>query len=609
MPFSLSGSTITQTGTDNDLSDLEGISGVTTTTSGHQNVYTLDNRRLIIQGTLNINPDIEVLITNYNGNSAMLVTGTLNFGTETIVNGNRRLSGGVGLVFTGISTTNQRFWRANDNGSLVIQGPNGVLNALGGVMISSRPFGFYTNNITVNIDNTRFIKAGVGTERREFRFDEDQIINGTVTNAIIDGFQLSHRSTPSGGMSVVMQDAEIVQLSGGPTLTVLNNIDISNNIAIDTDFGTDDNQGVARNYEVTNTSNGSALRLMPKSGVGNNRQRGYLRIFKELEFIFSDPSSNELSGIKLYSIDNDNGFRKNTNGLNSLNDKIYQETSSSAGVVELTVETAITNIDSEGNFNYSDWDTTFSNNRFKVDRRGLDDSTDDNFRFHFGSYEHVLSETVISCKGLDESVIRWTLFEDNNIIENKSIVDAYNTIDNFNKFYDRAKSFLIDNWGNYLELIVLKEGQLINAQSYNIIVNPNATSAFSFDGTTITIKTDIFEGGLLTTGTVTLLNGATVTGSVTDMNGTQTNTSLTGLQDGTEVRIYRHSDSSEFGVGIESSVGGTARINYTYIEDTLVYIQILSEEYENITLRNINLTESPTTIPIQQRFDRNFLNP
>jgi hypothetical protein len=62
MAFTLSGSTITQTGFDSSLAGLTGISGVTVTgqSSGKLH-YTLTGRQLIINGSLIIDPEIECL--------------------------------------------------------------------------------------------------------------------------------------------------------------------------------------------------------------------------------------------------------------------------------------------------------------------------------------------------------------------------------------------------------------------------------------------------------------------------------------------------------------------------------------------------------------------
>ena len=70
MPFSLSGSVITQTGFDASLAGLSGISGVTVTGQATGKLhYTLTGRQLIINGSLVIDPEIECL--EFNTTSAL----------------------------------------------------------------------------------------------------------------------------------------------------------------------------------------------------------------------------------------------------------------------------------------------------------------------------------------------------------------------------------------------------------------------------------------------------------------------------------------------------------------------------------------------------------
>lgn len=90
MSFSYSGGIITQTGTDTDLSGLSGLTGVTK--NGNQ--YTLDNTRLLVTGTLDVDRTTDRLrFINYADLSGreyvFKITGTFdNSGTD--------ISGNVG---------------------------------------------------------------------------------------------------------------------------------------------------------------------------------------------------------------------------------------------------------------------------------------------------------------------------------------------------------------------------------------------------------------------------------------------------------------------------------------------------------------------------------
>lgn len=81
---------------------------------------------------------------------------------------------------------------------------------------------------------------------------------------------------------------------------------------------------------------------------------------------------------------------------------------------------------------------------------------------------------------------------------------------------------------------------------------------------------------------------------------------LVGLQSGSEVRIYRASDNVEL-AGIESS-GTSYTYNYTWTEDINVNIIIHHISYEYTRYDNYTLTSSDSSIPVMQRFDRNYSN-
>ena len=78
--FSLSGSKIVQTGTDNNLSGLSSISGVTVTNYGFYTSYDIGNYILEVKGTLNI---------AVNAYEQLIINGDNNANVKLDVNGER----------------------------------------------------------------------------------------------------------------------------------------------------------------------------------------------------------------------------------------------------------------------------------------------------------------------------------------------------------------------------------------------------------------------------------------------------------------------------------------------------------------------------------------
>jgi hypothetical protein len=101
---------------------------------------------------------------------------------------------------------------------------------------------------------------------------------------------------------------------------------------------------------------------------------------------------------------------------------------------------------------------------------------------------------------------------------------------------------------------------------------------------------------------------------------------LTGLKDGTEVRIYDASDTSDV-AGVEtitagSGTGATAGVTitgttdnstfayqYIYSADINIIVVVVNLNFQNIYLEGLTLTNTNQSIPIAQVIDRQYLNP
>lgn len=84
---------------------------------------------------------------------------------------------------------------------------------------------------------------------------------------------------------------------------------------------------------------------------------------------------------------------------------------------------------------------------------------------------------------------------------------------------------------------------------------------------------------------------------------------FTGLQANTEVRLY-NADNNVPLAGEEDITSGSFAYTYTYGgTDVNAFAAVLSLSYENLKINNLVLSNQSQSIPVQQRFDRNYENP
>jgi hypothetical protein len=609
MTWSLSGNLITLDAgtTENDLSGLSSITGVTTTTDTGAIYYDLGNLQMSIKGTLYHDPDEEVLIMHHEhstGNSAggyqrgLIIPsgGTYYYGKETTANGNTRLSSSCGLFITGNGFT---FWEPWDNGFVV----SGTLVARGGVMHISRsltmPGVLDIKDLTImNNDNNHVMeirdvgKAGNGS---------------TIDNLILvrvdplDPWKIDNKQ------SYTFKESAIARKYGDYYQEVeLLDMDFSQNIrSSDTRHNANQTNKQHMDVHVINSASGSAVRNGWRQG--NDVWFGSLFIQKEVSFNLKDSFGVNVSGCKVYLQDNPSDYKRNAqfkyntgivsgdsnlsrgvasdNGVNSFRTYdyttpiVYDKTTDANGnVAKFRVLTSVHFLDlsvkdsshsqyydkftdhqgrdenhpdvSTANLKWrqndntdprhEDINTTAFGGFFMPDRRSDSNSTADDFTFKFCSYGHLLSNSTQALKGIGELQVNWVLFDDKTISEPDIIeVLGYGAIDTPQKFYDRAKAHLYNNYNGETELIVTRDGNTITADGYNVIITDDASAAaFSISGDTITIKATTFIGNILTdSGHTTSLDGdVEVIGTFGDIVNLPWE--VTNVESGSTVQLY-----------------------------------------------------------------------
>ena len=90
-----------------------------------------------------------------------------------------------------------------------------------------------------------------------------------------------------------------------------------------------------------------------------------------------------------------------------------------------------------------------------------------------------------------------------------------------------------------------------------------------------------------------------------------TSVTITGLVDNTEVRVYDAGDNSEIAGTEDATDGTTGNRSFTFSDAAanVVNIVIHNTNYVYIRITNFTIPGTDTSIPVQQRFDRNYSNP
>ena len=303
-----------------------------------------------------------------------------------------------------------------------------------------------------------------------------------------------------------------------------------------------------------------------------NSQRGYLQFLRTYKSAPIDATTLNATSVKCFLKNTDNGdiiINGLTSGVDEelLQYKYEHNTTSTKGVITY---------DANGDPQTTGSFFTVANSYI----RG------------FISYDRLPTSRTFKIEDRDDGtplVHDIILSDDTTITEaDKAIVDAYSEIDNSAKFYDRAKSYLTDNYAGEGATIVARSGNEIDLGSYNLVIDATATSAFAISGTTITIKATTFTGDLTTTGTITLSSGAIVVGTYTDSSGTIATLTytITDLVPNSRVQLFNNDTNQEFintvvttidytGTyveGAEISAGDEIRIRVTYQDGTTAYL-------------------------------------
>jgi len=509
--FGRTGSTITQSGTDSDLSGLSTYA--TVTTLGGVTFYDIGTNQLNFTGTQTIDGRTERIVSSYSpGNYVYQITGTLiindfedksgdrnYFRHEVLIStySNSGCCGNFGLLVSGTLIMNGG--RIRSNSSILINAGSRLEIINGGFVTD-----LHNNIVQMRLFCNDFDVDGFFIKNFKYVLGDNALPASTIT-----GLELFGGSV--GGSGVLPK--------GSPY--VFNNFSTSGE---GSSHQVDVND--ANNIKLINAIEGSDISV--RGVINDSRSFGLYHNYRRVQITAEDLLGSKIDGAIVYVRDTNNGERRNWaagtylgdsySAINFTDDRVYVESTNALGETnefDVLLSALARPTGSVTNARNVGLNTQ--------DIRGKLNDNSDLFDFHMWSYEHRYVGAEFALGGAENLNRTQVFFTDPNISEsNRATVNAYTTIDNLDQLYDRAKSWKVTTANIEYPTIstqpVTAVGTVLDLGNRNLIVNPSAGSVFAINtGTnTITIKSTaaLVEGtkfsSIKTSGTVSTAGGATL---------------------------------------------------------------------------------------------------
>ena len=559
MSFSASSSTITQSGTDANLSSMSGVSGVTVNTIGSTGfkIYTI-TRQFRVNGTLTIDPFIEMLVIDNNKkiNCEIRNGGRLNLGAPTkpsaqhasgVSAGNLSPSGFAMICGSdGPACCSNGAVRVRGGGTLAMYGAamvvRGVINIDNNSNFISRDGKIVVespSNIGNNVPRIRVNGGGgvdiIGLQTHNTQFD---ILTATQF-ANFEGYD--GRNIP-------------VAVEASPNASNSSLRGTRVNVRNIPDFrpyakAAVNNWRGAQDLRVFNSEAGSATLCVPDQvRTVTTAGRGSLgaRIFHEAKFTVVDENGIAIEGARIYCRDTDNGARVaiTTTGsvsIDETSDRIYNAVTNAQGKLTHTILTAVW-------YRRNDvQDIPGPDGNEQVDIRGkTNTAATDDFDFHVEAYGYLPTsfEAIMNGKSAYERTI--VLRADTAITEtDKSVVTAYTELDTAEKLYDVIKAKKADDptFAALGDGIVTRNGKTLDFGDHSLLFLATTPAIADNAGTLdISVGTDELTANIRTTNDVRFVPGAgtmtNINGFVADSNGTSSIVSVSTDTSNTNITAY-----------------------------------------------------------------------
>ena len=512
MTFSISGTTVVQSGIDDDLSGIVEIAGVEvsyTESFAGTNVYRraefATGIRLLVEGKLTINASTDQIFFPHTSDTFLWLE--VVDGGELILTdkfeGNGEEQSYQKIAIHSMARTENHY--ALGQGINILDGA--TLKMDGGGIWTNSHINFWGSRTRFVVSSLSLIRLGTAANglKNILRCGQSQ------ADLDIDGLILFESTSGIETADVLRLDnyspqfcAEGAMAYGDLTLYAYNPIGCV------IDFAT---IGTGSFYQVYGYAN-KPVTFTVHFDHANAAGGGWVKIRKLLEITSLDESGAPIEGVKSYFTDTDHGGRQNK--IEDMTaDIIYESTSNSNGLVTHDVLLANSQVGAYENVGRE------SGSR-PIDYRTKTNSHDYKLDVQLIGYGYAPKRlTDVDLRGLDTVTrVSTVLLKDAAITEpDKTVVDLYSEIRTPAQLYDRAKAYLIDAYAGETAPLLTRSGDTADLGGLDLVLDANAGLAFQFDGTTITLRSHQFTGNITTTGTVALSNGASITGGIIDSHG------------------------------------------------------------------------------------------
>ena len=614
MSFTGGGGTITQSGTDSDLSGIAGLSGVSTVaTSNGYTAYDIGGNQLLIDGILTIDSEKECLLQDDPGSPSINIRsgGVLNVGKEFSMNGAYRYSNGLAIR----SDNNDSAW--DEGGASLAVQDGGTLNWYGGT-ISVRAAVAFMEGSTVNIysQNAILNAYAVTDQPMQIRLRSTGV---TIEGLILDRgvFTLIANPTKLAGIKAVHSPEVFGLSSSTPSNVFLVVEDYVAGGGSSLDVGIKE-AGWVRSI---NAAFGSDMIVDKHQG---GQYQGLVEHRMNVNIAAKDAYTNSsLTGFGCFLRDRDWSNRLSSNQLNSnpdyTADREYASRDSS-GIVTFNADggvlIAVAWCQVEDNVVW--------------DYRGEADSNTDQFNIRvrkFGYLFQTMSGAVF--KGVGGYDGEASLIPNSAITQDATTAQGHTGI-TVTDHGGSPASWQGKSWGITVEGDLSVNSSLTADDIYHYLQYHLAQVDTSFNGKNggewhnmlkpsgqdFVTENGTYGGMRTTKGVRVVDQNGNAFPSVVEMqadDGTthvppiQYSFSLTGLVSNSEVRIYEAGTTTEL-AGVENS-GSSFTYNYEYTSDFDIDYVVFAVGYQPIRVLGLTLSNSNNSIPVQQVTDRVYSNP